>query len=109
MKKTAMAISHGNASARRKRCRLARWSPPRSRAVAPGVSLAAIEPRRLYEENDDRHRVDEKAARIGQQIFATGVEYAEHQRREQCSLQAAKAPDRHHDQEQHQIEHRKAR
>src|SRR5262249_35649479 len=74
----------------------------------PVVSLAAIEPRRLYEKNDDSHRVDEKTARIGQQVFPTGVEYAENQRSEQCSLQTAKAPDGHNDQEQNEIKHRKA-
>ena len=104
-----MAISHGKASASGNGAaeQIIRSRVRARRACHAFVSLAAIEPRRLYEKDDDRHRVDEKPARIGQKIFAAGIEYAEHQRREQRALQAAKATDRHHNQEQHQIEHRK--
>src|SRR5262245_12736815 len=97
MKKAAMAISQGSASATRKRCRRSRYSAARSRArsrpVASMVSLAAIEPRGLDQEDSDRDGIDEKAAGIGEQIFSTSVEHAEHQRGEQRAFQAAQSAD----------------
>src|SRR5581483_5364710 len=73
------------------------------------VSLAAIEPRRFNEKDSDRHRVDKKAACIGEQIFSGSVEDTENKRGEQSALQATKPSDRDHDQEQHEVENGKAR
>src|SRR5262249_62322357 len=73
------------------------------------VSLAAIETCRLDEENRDGHRVNEKSTGVGEQILASGVENHEHQRGKECALQAAKPSDCHHDQEEHEVENRKAR
>src|SRR5262245_46653439 len=112
MKKTAIAISHGNASAGRKRWRPTRYSAVRSRAcprlVVAMMSLAAIEPRRLDQQDGHSHCIDEKPAGIREHIFSSGIENAEHQRSKQCALQTAEPADRNDDQEQHQIKHREA-
>src|SRR6185437_6252391 len=112
-KKAATAISQGSASAGRKRWRRSRKSAARSRAwprsIRAVVSLAAIETCRLDQKDRNSDRIDEKTAGIGEQIFPGRVEHAQHQCRKQRALQAAQAADRHHDQEQHQVKHRKTR
>src|SRR6185312_4993145 len=102
-KKQAIATAQGSSSTQRKRCRCERYSAARSRAwprAAAGLLLSAIEPRRLDQEDEHRDRVDEEAAGIREQIFAGGVEDAEHQRREQRSLEAAEPADGDDEQEQ---------
>src|SRR5262249_7928770 len=93
MKKTAIAISHGNASAGRKRWRPTRSAAARSRACPRLVGLmmppAAIDPPRLDQQDGHSHRIDEKPAGIREQIFPSGIENAEHQRSKQCALQTA--------------------
>src|SRR5262245_38021666 len=108
-----MAASHGSVSARRKRCRLSRYSAARSRAserlAVPMVSLAAIEPRRLDQKDSDSHRIDEKPTGIREQIFPARVEHTDDECCHQRALQAAETADRDHDQEQHKVENGKAR
>src|SRR5215831_12785211 len=112
-KNAASATSHGSASAARKRWRLSRYSAARSRAcprsTALMVSFAAIEPRRFHQEDSHRDRVNEEAAGVGEQIFARGIENAEHQRGKQRAFQASKPPDCNDNQEKHQVKHGKAR
>src|SRR4029078_9204027 len=107
-----MAASHGSVSARRRRWRVSRYSAARSRAservAGVMVSLAAIEPRRLDQKNGNRHRIDEKPPGIGEQVFTSRVENADHERGHQRAFQAAETSDRDHDQEQHEIENGKA-
>src|ERR1017187_1289002 len=121
MKKAATAITHGSASGQRKRWRRNKYSAARSRdwwraalvmacaLSALLLSLAAIEPRRLHEQHQNRDGVDEEAAGICQQIFSGSIENPEHQRGEQRAFQTAKPADHDHDQKQHEIEHGKAR
>src|SRR4249920_1533407 len=109
-KKTPIATSQGNASVKRKRWRLSKYSAARSRAcprlIALVMSLAAIEPRGLDQENKDSNRINKKPAGVGEQIFAGRIEDAEHQRRQQSSFETAQPANGDDDQEQHEVKHR---
>src|SRR5215831_20623526 len=89
-KKAVTASSHGSASAQPKRWRSSRYSAARLRAISWAawtvVLLAAIETCRLDEEDGNSHRVNEKSSGVGKQIFASGVEDAEHQCSKECAL-----------------------
>src|SRR5215813_5982397 len=116
-KNAATASSQGTASHGLKRWRWARNATARARAsgAAPDAvtvavdSLAAIEPRRLDEQDQYRDRIDEEAAGACIDVFAGGVADAEQNRGRQRALEAAEAADRDDQQEEHQIEHREAR
>src|SRR6185312_4183274 len=105
-KNAAMARSQGSASGQMKWCRCSRNSAARWRAasLAVGISLAAIETRRLEQENDRSDRIDQEVARLREHVFAAGVDDADHQRRQQRALETAEAADGDYDEEQHQIQ-----
>src|SRR5262245_24274394 len=78
-------------------------------ATVAVVSVAAIEPRRLDQQDRDRDRVDEEASSPGKFVLAGGVDHAEQDRGDQGSLETAEAAAGDHQQEEHEIEHREAR
>src|SRR3982074_1266880 len=117
--KAASASPQGSASHICRRWRSARKATARARADAfdpsgaaelvASASVTAEKPRRLDQQDQDRQRVDEKAAGVGKHVFARGVADAEQDRGHQRALEAAEAADRPHQQEEHEIEQRKAR
>src|SRR5690349_20243894 len=111
-KKAATASTQGSASKMPKRWRVARNTRARSRASRPTAavtSLAAIEPRRLDEQDQHRDRIDDEAAGACVDVLAGGVAHAEQDRGGERALEAAEAADRDHQQEEHEIKHREAR
>src|SRR3981189_2395155 len=117
--KAASASPQGSASQICSRWRSARNATARARADAvdpsgaaelvASASVTAIKSRRLDQQDQHRQRVDEKAAGGGEHVFAGGIADAEQDGGHQRALEAAEATDRDHQQEEHQIEHRKAR
>src|SRR5947209_7234267 len=102
----ASASSQGNASATPNRWRRAMKATARARESAMGcaaaaaeVSVAAIEPRRLDQQDEDRDRVDEEAAGARIQVLAGGVADAEQDRGRERALEAAEPAARDHQQE----------
>src|ERR1700736_2198291 len=116
--KAASASPQGSASHICRRWRSAKKATARARADALGpsgaelvasASVTAVKPRRLDQQDQHRQRVDEKTAGVGEHVFARGVADAEEDCGHQRALEAAESADRHHQQEEHEIEHRKAR
>src|SRR4030088_2362720 len=117
--KAASASPQGSASHIWRRWRSARKATALARADALGpsgaaelvasASVTAVKSRRLDQQDQHGQRVDEKAAGVGEHVFAGGVADAEQDRGHQRALEAAESADRHHQQEEHQIENRKAR
>src|SRR3954469_328289 len=117
--KAASASPQGSASHICKRWRSARYAVARARADAfdpsgaadlvARASVTAVKSRRLDQQDQHRQRVDEKAAGVGEHVFARGVADAEQDRGRERALEAAEAADRDHQQEEHEVEHCKAR
>src|SRR3981189_2021518 len=98
--KAASASPQGSASHICSRWRSARNATARARADAVDLSgaadlvarasVTAIKPRRLDQQDQHRQRVDEKAAGVGEHVFASGIADAE----QDCGHQGALAGDR---------------
>src|SRR5262245_31439459 len=87
----------------------ARASDTAGVAAVADVSVAAIEPRRLDQQDRDRDRVDEEASSPGKFVLAGGVDHAEQDRGGERALEAAEAAAGDHQQKEHEVEHREAR
>src|ERR1700691_2206563 len=111
-----MAMSHGNASAIRKRSRRTRKEAARLRpaAMSPAardgaVLFASIETGGPNEQNQHGHRVNREAAGVREKVFAGRVADSENQCPRERSPHAARAAHRDDKHKKHQINNSKAR
>src|ERR1700723_2223808 len=111
-----MAMSHGNASAIRKRSRRIRKEAARFRPAATSpaareraVLFASIETGGAYQKNQHGHRVNREAAGVGEKVFAGRVTDSENQCPRERSPHASRADHRDDKQKEHQINNSKAR